>query len=307
MYTTEQLIDEIKQNTATAFSQNRLSASTVINLVDQETKKRIRPIVADLQKEFFVVTISKTVEEGTQHVRLPKRCAARGLRDIYYEINNDRYYLSQLTREQAIDYGPRDTGTPDAFYFEADSINFLAPLNQQIDLKLVIEVEPGKLVEVSNYTTITSVDFDTGVVSFSGTPTGFGSVTEYDFVQQNGYGNAAIGIGLVPTSVSGTTYTFKSSELPKTLEVGDYAALGGNTPVPNMPDEAIVCLIHAVSARIFRTQADWDAMKAEERELKNAIIYLERALTNRVEGQRPVVINAQRMLRNTLNRRRRYN
>lgn len=302
MYLTEDLVEQIKENTSTEFAQSRFSQSTIINICNEESLKRIRPIISDLQKEFFVVTTSVTIAAGDKSVRLPKRASGRGLREIYLTVGTDKRRLVQITREEATLRETTAQGTPTEFYFEADSVVFTRPADQTMTVYLVLEVSPGKLVLSTAVTTVSSVDFDTGVVTIAGTPSGFGTV-EYDFIQQLGYGNAVLSCGLTPVSVSGTILTFNAAELPKTLKAGDYISLAGQTPVPNMPDEAVVCLIHAVSTRIYRLRGDFDSMKAEQNELQNAIIYLQRALSDRIEGQRPVVHTDTNLLRGARFRR----
>ena len=289
MYLTEDLVEQIKENTSTEFAQSRFSQSTIIDLCNQESIKRIRPIISNLQKEFFVISTKTTLAAGDKHVRLPKRASGRGLREIYITIGTDRYNLVQITREQATMEEVTEQGMPRSFYFEADSIVFTQPVDQEMTLNLILEISPGKLVESTEVTTISSVDFDTGVVTVAGTPTGYGTAVEYDFIQQLGYGNAVLSVGTTPVSVLGTTYTFTPAELPQTLKAGDYITLAGNTPVPNMPDEAVVALIHAVSCRVSRLRSDMNSVKAETQELENAILYLQQALSDRIEGQRPVV------------------
>ena len=306
MYVTEDLIDQIKDNTSTEFTQSRFSQSTVIDICNQESLKRIRPIISDLQKEFFVVSTSVSVSSGDKYVRLPKRAAGRGLREIYLTVDTERHLLVQVTREQATSEETTDSGIPRKFYFEADSIVFVRPLSQDATVEMVIEVSPGSLVLSSAVTTVSSVDFDTGVVVVSGTPSGYGGAIEYDFIQQLGYGNAVLACGLVPTSVLGTAYTFTASSLPKTLKAGDYVTLAGQTPVPNMPDEAVTCLIHAVSTRIYRLRGDFDGMKAEQKELENSILYLQQSLADRIEGQRTTVHNTSSLLRSSKIRRLKY-
>jgi len=128
------------------------------------------------------------------------------------------------------------------------------------------------------------------VVTVAGTPTGYGSTVEYDFIQQLGYGNSVLSVGFTPVSVVGTTYTFTPAELPRTLKAGDYITLAGFTPVPNMPDEAVVALVHAVSCRVYRLRGDFNSVKSEQEELQNAILYLQQS-SFRIESKdkRPVV------------------
>jgi len=297
MYLTEDLVEQIKENTSTEFAQGRFSQSTVIDICNQETVKRIKPIVSGLASEFFVVTQNITIAEDTKRIRIPKRAASRGIRECYLLLNEVRYPLAQITREESVQVEQDDSNIPKRFYFEADSIVFECPTNQEMTLVLVLEISPGKLVLSTEVTTVSSVDFDTGVVSFAGTPTGYGVAVPYDFVQQLGYGNAVLGVGITPISVSGTTYTFDPDELPQTLQVGDYVCLAGNTPIPNMPDEAVTALIHAVSLRIFRLRGDFGAVAAEKDELTNAIIYVERALSDRAEGNRTTVKPMNSLLR----------
>jgi hypothetical protein len=303
MYVTENLVEQIKDNTSTEFAQGRFSRDTVINLCNQETIKRIRPIVSDLQAEFFVVNKSVALAQGDQKIRLPKRAAARGLRDLYLLVGTDRYPLDQMTRESSILTETTGQGIPMGFYFDADAITLDCPVSQACTLVLLLEVSPGSLVLSSAVTTVTSVDFTSGVVTVAGTPSGYGGTVEYDFVQQLGFGNAALAVGVTPLTVVGTTYTFTASELPTTLRVGDYLTLAGQTPVPNMPDEAVVTLIHAVSCRIFKMRGDTTMLGAEQAELTNSIIYLERALSDRAEGARTTLVPSSSLLRSSRFRR----
>jgi len=303
MYVTEDLVEQIKDNTSTEFAQGRFSRDTVINLCNQETIKRIRPIVSDLQAEFFVVNKTVALVAGDQKIRLPKRAAARGLRDLYLLVGTDRYPLDQMTRESSILTETTGQGIPMGFYFDADAITLDCPVSQACTLVLLLEVSPGSLVLSSAVTTVTSVDFTSGVVTVAGTPSGYGGTVEYDFVQQLGFGNAALAVGVTPLTVVGTTYTFTASELPTTLRVGDYLTLAGQTPVPNMPDEAVVTLIHAVSCRIFKMRGDTTMLGAEQAELTNSIIYLERALSDRAEGARTTLVPSSSLLRSSRFRR----
>lgn len=303
MYVTEDLVEQIKDNTSTEFAQGRFSRDTVINLCNQETIKRIRPIVSDLQAEFFVVNKTVALALGTQKIRLPKRAAARGLRDLYLLVGTTRYPLDQMTRESSILAETTDQGVPTGFYFDADTITLNCPVSVACTLVLLLEASPGQLVLSSSVTTVTSVDFTSGVVTVAGTPSGYGGTVEYDFVEQLGFGNAALAIGVTPLTVVGTTYTFTASELPTTLRVGDYLTLAGRTPVPNMPDEAVVALIHAVSCRIFKMRGDTQMLGAEQAELTNSIIYLERALADRAEGARTTIVPSSSLLRTSRFRR----
>jgi len=74
MYLTEDLVEQIKENTSTEFAQSRFSQSTIIDLCNQESIKRIRPIISNMQKEFFVISTNLTLAAGDKHVRLPKTC-----------------------------------------------------------------------------------------------------------------------------------------------------------------------------------------------------------------------------------------
>lgn len=297
MYITESLIEQIKDNTSTEFAQGRFSQQTVIDLCNQESVKRIKPLVSGLSAEFFVITTTQTLASGTKKVRLPKRAASRGVRDLYIKNGSQRYQLVQVTREVGCAEDSDATGLPATFYFEADSIVFNLTTDAEYDLVLVLEISPGQLVLSSAVTTISSVDFETGVVVLAGTPTDYGNTVPYDFVEQLGYGNAVLGVEATPTSIVGTTYTFDPDLLPSTLKVGDYVTLAGQTCIPNMPDEAVIVLIHAVSARIFRFRGNYQAAQAEQLELQQAIIYLERALADRAEGQRTTLRNTNSLLR----------
>jgi hypothetical protein len=303
MYVTEDLVEQIKDNTSTEFAQGRFSRDTVINLCNQESIKRLRPIISDLQAEFFVVNQPVALSQGVQTVRLPKRASARGLRDLYLLIGTTRYPLVQITRERAIMEEEAGEGVPSSFYFQADSITLNCPVSEACTLVLILEASPGALVLSSAVTTVASVDFDSGEVVVAGTPSGYGGAIGYDFVEQLGYGNSVLGMGITPLSILGTTYTFTPSEIPITLKAGDYFCIGGTTPVPNMPDEAVVTLIHAVSCRIFKMRGDTTMLGAEQNELTNSIIYLERSLADRSEGARTTIDNAGLLLRRSQFRR----
>lgn len=297
MYVTENLVEQIKDNTSTEFAQGRFSRDTVISLCDQESIKRIRPLISDLQAEFFVLSKVVSLVQGDQKVRLPKRASSRGLRDLYLLIGSTRYPLEQMTRETAISVETDSQGIPSRFYFDSDSIVLNCAVSQSCSLVLLLEVSPGRLVLSSSVATVSAIDRTNNIVSVAGNPSGYGGAVEYDFVQQLGYGNSVLGIGLTPTQVSGTDYTFADGDIPETLQIGDYLTLAGTTPVPNMPDEAVITLIHAVSARIFKMRGDMDMLRAEQAELTNAIIYLERALADRAEGARNTLQPTTNLLR----------
>jgi hypothetical protein len=102
---------------------------------------------------------------------------------------------------------------------------------------------------------------------------------------------------VVVTSVSGTQIFFTAADIPTDLIVGDYVALAQQSPVVQLPDEAVQLLETLTGMRVLQALGDYEAAKSNQVSAMQQEKDLLKILQPRIEGESTKIISRNGLLR----------
>jgi len=272
---------------------NNLSDTDILAFAYEEMVSKIMPIITSLRQEFLIApSYTITIVSGTQRYRLPQRALGRALRNLFYvDSSLVRRDLPMTKPEDIHKYMPAtDTeGVPQAFYIENDYIVLLPIPNQSsTTLEVTYPLRPSKIIKLNDSGVIQSAASSTGIIVLDSALSTITTATACDIISSTS-GNIVKKMAITPTSVSGATVTFAASAFGTDVIADDYLCLAEESPVVQIPEEALVALARATQNRILESIDDLEGLKIGMDILNNEktglLTLLAQLLTPRVEGK----------------------
>lgn len=305
--TTTEFLASVKRNVTMPTSQIRFDDDDMLAIADEQMQTLMLPTITSLRSEFFVVKKYVPLAASQNQYKIPYRSIGRTLREIKVTDSSTAptvvYTIPFVVPEDTQYFLYNNTvGDTRAYTVRGDNIVILptpgtAPTQV---LEFYYELAPSKLVTATEAGTVVSAA--SGVVTIDAAVTGFATGQTMDLIDGQS-GNTVIGIDLVNTSVSGTTITFASGDMPSApnaLKVGDYVALSGETPVLQIPNECFFVLVQATCCKLLEAQGDFEGLQAAEAKLAKYIESMQQTLTPRVEANVPTISNTNGLIKNRL-------
>lgn len=307
-FTADDLLESIKRGISVPNYQVRFTDADILSFADEEIQTRLVPMITSLREEYFIKIVYIPMVQNQRDYQIPYRAVGRTVRDVKWYDGNVKSGMMFITPNDEQYYTNVNVGgRPSAFYFIEDKIAVCpAPNASSGYIEVKYELRPNKLAILDDVGTISAINTTTGVVTLSAALTGLTTSTPIDFIRAKA-GNVTYAFDVSPTNVSSTLVTFDPDDLPSDLAVGDYVAFAGYTPVVQLPEEAHPVLANAVHCRLLRALGDYEGLNIEEAVLAQRLSFLRDALSPRVEGHPPVVMNRKGMIRrrgNSIGRRR---
>lgn len=295
--TVDTFLGRLKRRITMPENQALLTTGQILEMADDVTRERIVPAIMSVNQNYFVVPYEETLEAEVAVYDIPYRSIGRGLRDLKLRNGtSDTDTVSNLALialEDAHQFG--GPGVPSGFYFRGDKVVLVpAPISAAYKLLGWYNLQPSSYVQVSDACLVSSISDDT--VTCSSVPSTFIAGTEIDFVQGKS-GCSILSMDVSITGVSGSQVTFATDAVPDDLVAGDYIALKQQTPVLQIPDEAVPLLEAWTGERILYAVGDFEgaqilANRAEE--IKRNCLDV---LSPRVEGEPTKIVNRNGLLR----------
>lgn len=288
-YTTDELISQIKRRgmiASTSSSTNTLSTTDLLSFINDEIQTFMVPLIMSTREEFFVTYADQTIAAGTSAYEIPPRAIGAKLKNVTV-LNGSDYVPLERIEPEAITRSPTTAnGPPEGYYLQGNSVVLWPTPSVSGTLRLYYFIRPNRCVVAADCSAITTVGSTTVVVSTVGTNFGT-SAAYYDFVKYKG----AFECRAIDQSGtrSTTTLTF-SGGVPSNVVVGDYVALAGESPFPQIPIELHPLLAQRVVVRALEATSDPSVPihVAEADRMKQAALTM---LTPRSEGSSRYVIN----------------
>lgn len=121
---------------------------------------------------------------------------------------------------------------------------------------------------------------------------------EIDFLQTRpGHSMRAMDVQIPANGVSSDQIWFEGSDVPTTLEVGDYVALAGEGIIPMIPTDLHTALEDRTCARILAAIGDQAGVDSINQKLSETEVRQGNILNNRIEGSLPKVVARHSLLR----------
>lgn len=234
-----------------------LTTADCLAILNEEARVYLTALLKSVREEYLVREADYDVPlvAGTARYRMPTRCVANALRSVH--VLDGQSNPRPLTRvEPENQHGYPGSGSPVGYMLRGGTLQLLPTPGGGGTLRLGYLQRLSQVVDASACGRVTAINTGTGAVTVSAAPATFvttaSGVPLYDFVR----GTPAFESLAVDQSatVAGTILTFAT--VPAELAVGDYVALAGETPIPQVPLEchallaqrAVVVLLEATGS-----------------------------------------------------------
>jgi hypothetical protein len=285
-YTATGIIDRVKRSFAASDNDPNFTQANIVAYINDELYGTIVPIIAKLSEEYFVTYLDTAIVSSQDTYDLPSAAVAQGLQDVNI-IEYDTSGLETMARITQVPHIQPDMQAYHAsgYFLRNNKLVLLNPDNYTGKyLRMYYARRPNEIVVETDAREIVSVAGN--VASIASTPSAWTSAQEYCVVGGNPPFNTILAAQTV--TVSGTDLTFTSLN---GVSVGDWIALDGQSPIPQIPFDCFPLLAQAVTVRI--TEAlDRTALPTAQARFAMLRDNIQNVLVNRVQTD-PV-----RMVRN---------
>lgn len=302
-WTTTELLTVIRERGRIPSGDPDYTDAALLRRADWQMSELFTPVVLSVREEFFNTVQRITLEGGRQDYPFPTRAFASVLRDVKYVGTSDSeiYDLTPLPHGDRYIYR-HATGRPDSYTIEDDKIVVLPEPSDNItgSLEIYYEYRPGALVPTSEAMEITSVSG--GVLSGSA-PSAWSTSDKFDVIKGTppfALVSADLTAGAVTSS---TSVEFDTGDIDTDrIKVGDWVALAGESPVPQIPASLHSILGLAVATDVA-FELDYPDAKAFAQRLESSMQRARGTLTPRVKGRVEKIVSHNSATRRKRNRR----
>jgi len=289
-YTTQNLLRTIKQRGMLPSNQSTWQTEDFLRQATEIMRLDLMGELVSLHEDYFVTKKIYPPSQGpSPRFKLPSRATSMSLKGVYLTESDGRNRIPIPRQNRDLSDFTTTGYRQTEYYLEWNDI-VLSTTSAFEGKRLQVDyyIEPGKLVDVSRAATIESVSGRN--VEVSGIPTPFSEGHKYDFISHSG-GREYYGIDFTVDQIDPITnvITF-DDDLPDGLEPGDFVAIAGESPTPQLPNSlqpilAQMVIIDVLNSLGFENQAS----KLEARNEKMLLNAL-KTVTPRVDGSEKKII-----------------
>lgn len=296
-YTASYLLADIKRRgQIPETSDGSYGIDDLLGMVSDEVQTYMTTLLMGVREEWFVRASDQQLVGNQTTYNIPQRAIGSKLRQVL--IGQDPNWLVVQRVEPKQTYGYYYGFTPASFpnsgfgagyVFQNTTIKLLSVSYGGPTLRMLYFLRPNRVVAETACGTITAINTNTKQVTISVVPDNgtFTNGTSYDFIRSYP-GFDTLAFDQVAT-ISGSVLTFSNS-LPDGLAVGDFLALAGESPIPQLPVEMHPLLAQRVVVKVLEGSGDPKVAFAQQmcEEQRQAALTL---LTPRSEGDSRYLTN----------------
>jgi hypothetical protein len=250
----------------------------------------IIPLLMSVREEYFVMSEDVSIVIGTSRYRIPERAAGQGVREILWiDADGNIKPMSQLVLEDGVQTSSAANGVPYAYRIEWDSIVLSPDVVSTGTMRVMYVVSPGDLVSTDEAVQITGITALTNTISASTVPATWTGSETVDIIRGSA-GCEYLAIGSLITGITGTDITL--SALPTGLQIGDWIALEGESPVPQLPRDLVPLLAQKVVVTVLESMNQRGAAEAAEARYQKLIGSAMSMISPRVKGGAKKIVAA---------------
>jgi hypothetical protein len=284
--TSSKLLESVRTRAMLPDDTSVYTDQRILDVLNEQMDTALLPALLSINEEHLVVSQDNNLSSNNRY-KIPYRAIGNKLRDVNYSIGGNVYELSRMSLEELSDYRTNGTNSfyNDAFYVEGDEIVLLSSSRSFSNLKMYFYLRPNVIVKESEVGKITTIDKDTGLITFEKFPENFSNITEFDFVS-NVTPNKILKWDITKTGSNQSTksMTFDPSDVPGGLAVGDYVCAKEESPVPNIPTEYHPILAQMAAVHILEALNDTEGLQNATRRLDRMLEAVMEMTDDRVEG-----------------------
>lgn len=240
-YTTDALLENTRTNCLTPEADALFTDTRLLSVLSFEQMTTLVPQIMKTQSEYFVHISDVLLSSSTDGTYpMPDRAVGKKIRDIaLVDAAGNEQYISLMNPADVKFMNPSVSAATQwvsGFYFQNNSIKlFTGVPDQYVYLRLRYYRRPNNLCSTDAAAQITAIDTGTLTVTCSSVPGDWTTSSTVDLISQHPSFDS-LGDDIAITTINNSDVTL--SEIPDTLEVGDWLSLSGTTPIPQLPYEA---------------------------------------------------------------------
>lgn len=293
-YTTEGLMENIKRRGSIPADQSTLGTDEMLAIADDELQTVIVPMVMSLRADHFLTYTDYETGDDVEF-SIPDDALNRNLRSVVFvEADGTENALTRIEfdDESAAPDFQRRSFNRGAYYIRADSVKLYPRAVPGKTLRLHYYRLPNKLVPVTEAALVLSVDYDNNVVTTSGVPATWATGDVVCCVQ----GRPGFQLRFpaqTTVEVSSPTVILEDAS---DVQAGDWLALEGESPIPQVPVEAHPILAQAALVKILEALGDSKGIEISEAKLQQILKNYLQVASPRVEEAPKLFVSRNRLL-----------
>lgn len=245
--TTDELIASARRRGHLTRAAGTLSTADLVDLATEELQTYLVGFLISLTENYLVADYNLTLTAGTAEYRMPPRSIGGKARMVLAQTDGGQYRRITEAETERILHPPTDSGSPAFYYWAGSKIGF-SPCGGG-NIRIQYFRKPNRLVLEEDAAQITAINTGTKTVTVTGIPLAWGSDT-YDFISvQTPFDALAEDAS---ATVAGSNITFANA-LPSDLQVGDWVALAGESPLPQIPEVLHPLLAQRTAAKALES------------------------------------------------------
>jgi hypothetical protein len=294
-YSSTELIASIKRRAAIPTVQNLFQDADFVDMASDELQSSLVPKMMAVREDYFSKHTDTLITSGTNDFAIPSRAVGQKLKDVII-VNSDGWAIQNLPRLSYTDislYSPTDYVRLFGFYLEGTTLK-LWPVNTWADkyLRIYYYRRPNRLVLPSQAGKVTNIVGTT--VTVDNVPTTWTTGTLVDLIAgRPGFDSLADDKAI--TGVAGFDLSFAS--VPTGLQVGDWIAEAGESPVPQIPYEGFSWLAQATACKVVEAIGNTNELQVHQAKLKILEDHFMSVLSPRVDEEPKKIVSRKGIFR----------
>lgn len=281
-YTTAGLISAIKRKASVPANQNLFTDADFAEILDGELRTYIVPLLMRVREEYLVTSSDTSIVSGTASYEIPAQAVGKKLRSLYQVTDaGDLVEIPRLNPEDiAID---RRLVRPYGYYVQGDNIVLYPSPTSSGTLRMFYYRRPNKLVKTSYAAKVSNINVGANEVTCESVPSAWTTNTLLDCIDKEPSFKVNLE-GTQASLIAGYILTLPAATVAL-LEVGDWIAETGESPLPQAPVETFDLLEQAAILKVLEAMGDqsggFQAAAAKLQQLEANVIDM---ISPRVDG-----------------------
>lgn len=292
------IVDSVETNALMPLSQNTIDEERIIEMLDEEMRSTVVPLVLAAQEEFYVQNYDQDLVAGTYRYTIPPRAAFATWRDVVLvDPNGNEIAMSELPPEYVKISYPVGNLPPMytyGFVLQNDKIIIWPPnstVPTQYDLRMKIKRRPNHLTGYLNCGQVTNINSGTGVITLSVNGDGtWTTSTEFDVIP-NSPQFTSLEDDMAITAIDNTLNTITVATIPTGLAVGDWVCPSGMSCIPQIPYDLFPLLAQRGVIRCLEALGDSQNLQIAERKYADMAVDFARTVSPRIQGTPKRLVN----------------
>jgi len=280
-YTTDTLVATIKRRGSIPSSQQLFTDEDIIALANDEMETTLVPQLMKVQEGYFLGVTDLTIQNG--YVEIPEDAVGQKIHNVSLVDGDTTIPLTRFSiknAEEALDL----TGT--GYYILGNRIIIKFNNTASAIVRIYYPRRPLQLVSMSNAGKVVNVNTLTNEITLSFVPTDWQISDTLNIIRGKQPFNTVIEATI--TNLSAPTIELDSVE---GIQVGDYVALDGFSPIPQLPVEAHKILAQATVVKVLEAMGDREGMAAASTRLMQNMTDLLTLITPRIDDSPKRIIS----------------